>query len=317
MKPNDVVIFRKFSKRDWDASLWNMNDAELTASYRSSGLSDTKIARIFASHAQQVANFSRLRDVLGTTVPVIDWTPPHLAADPQEVASNERLLRTAPLVIALGGDETFKYVAEFRQSGIILGLNSDPGPSKGKLLAGSVADFELQLDRFWKDELAVEPWVRLDTYLDNVLIGRASNQVFIGADDPEIMSRYVIELPDARREEQKSSGVLITTGAGSTGWYRSARNSIAFDFPRNEQAAEFYVREPQRNDDNSTFSLLSGRFLPGEKLLFHSLHARGGRVSIDCKTHRDEHGQSTFNEGRVAKICLSDSPLRVLTLTPA
>jgi NAD kinase len=47
----------------------------------------------------------------------------------------------------------------------------------------------------------------------------ALNDLFIGA-STHVSARYKIEF-DGRQENQSSSGIIVSTGAGSTGWYRS------------------------------------------------------------------------------------------------
>ena len=48
----------------------------------------------------------------------------------------------------------------------------------------------------------------------------ALNEIYIGHPTHQ-SARYSIQPPDGRRERQSSSGILVGTGTGSTGWCRS------------------------------------------------------------------------------------------------
>jgi hypothetical protein len=69
---------------------------------------------------------------------------------------------------------------------------------------------------------------------------------FVGERDRCVMSRPVLHFR-RHREEQKSSGLLVVTGAGSTGWYRSAAKGLAparDSFPQNSPSFCFLLTEP-------------------------------------------------------------------------
>ena len=316
MLPKSIGLLRRRSKVELDSLSGNFTDFELAQHYEQLGFTAAKIDRIFQSHTRQQAAFAKLCSLLGREIKHIPWLLPEEADDDFETAHEaDWLLRNCPLVIALGGDETFKFAAQFRTDGLILGLNPDPGPSKGKLLSGTVDDFERNIEQFWRDELRVVERIRLGAELNGIDIGLASDQIFLGKGDREAMSRYIIQTPDGRSEEQKSSGLLVATGSGSTGWYRSERGSSRFDFPRELNEARFYVTAPIRNDDDSTFELTEGSILPGESLVVRSLCHPTGRISLDGYPHRDDEDRETFGEGAEARIFISDSPLRVLSLS--
>lgn len=111
-------------------------------------------------------------------------------------------------------------------------MNSDPVLSHGKLLWGSVQQFAKVIDRFRAKDYLIQPWMRLELSLDGRNVGRASNQISLSAANPNKMSRHMLHAPGGRTSHQKGSGLLIATGAGSTGWYRSERGGNKCDFAR-------------------------------------------------------------------------------------
>jgi hypothetical protein len=116
-----------------------------------------------------------------------------------------------------------------------------------------------------------------------------------------------------RTERQSSSGVLISTGAGSTGWLSSARHMAAavsrlllkdkapplpplrltWDDPR----LVFVVREPFLSR-TSDVRLAAGLLEEGEELRFESLMPDGGVIFSDGV----EADAVAFNAGAVATV---------------
>jgi hypothetical protein len=73
----------------------------------------------------------------------------------------------------------------------------------------------------------------------------ALNEIFAGHRSHQ-SARYLLRL-DGREERQSSSGVLVTTGTGATGWARSVNGERRrpLELPRpGDPALAFFVREP-------------------------------------------------------------------------
>ncbi len=315
-----IAIYGKKSKAQIDMEQWKLHDHELEDVYRREGIPQEKIDRILDSHRVQARSLKLLRELLPDAF-LVQWSPTMLEPDNFEEWSDALgVAREAEILISLGGDNNFQYASGYREDGLLLGLNSDPGPngSHGKLLWGTVENFAPYAERLLKGDYIVQPWVRLDLDLNGRFAGRASNQISLGASHPRFMSRHVLETPDGRRVEQTGSGLLVATGAGSTGWYRSERGTTRFDFPRDAQEAHWFIRAAQREDDDSVCELAEGVLYPGEKLIVRSLNARGGYASTDDECFPDDvqlaqdRDVLNFNRGAVATIRISEHPLRVI-----
>ena len=82
-----------------------------------------------------------------------------------------------------------------------------------------------------------------------VKTGPCISEISIRNAFPDAMSRYVLSVEGEPPEEQKSSGLLIATGAGSTGWFRNClppaiQRSSHATFGREEEVYRIVAREP-------------------------------------------------------------------------
>jgi hypothetical protein len=94
-------------------------------------------------------------------------------------------------------------------------------------------------------QLACEERTMVEAFVDDGQRLCALNEVFVGPATHQT-ARYAIALRDGRSERQASSGVIVSTGIGATGWCRSAwlerRSSIELPAPTDAQLA-WFVRE--------------------------------------------------------------------------
>jgi NAD+ kinase len=278
MSNQPVVLFRKLSKLEWDARRYNEPPEAMPALYASQGID---VRAILDSHARQQETFDRIVMLLqkhyGLTPPVVDsWS--FIKGD--HVAFS--LLRNADLVIASVGDELATSVARVLGTNRLLPINADPLTSEGALLWPSVELFEKYIGSIL-DGLPYCFWPRIRAVLDGQHIGDAIGDVYVGAKERLHISCYSIRTPAGTIENQKSSGVIITTGAGSTGWYRSCYwDEYNSDFVPADKGATFVVTEPYRGKLTSSYNLTRGFIRPGEELRIRSLMP-DGLIVIDNK----------------------------------
>jgi NAD kinase len=273
-----IVLFRKLSKLEWDARRYNEPLEAMPALYKAQGLD---VAAIVESHYRQIATFERITALLkqhhNLTPPIVDsWS--FIGGDPVAIS----LLKQAELVIASVGDELATSVARVLENSRLIPINADPLTSEGALLWPSVDVFEKHIGEVLTG-LPHSYWPRIRVQFNGQLIGDAIGDVFVGAKERLHVSHYSIQSTGDKLERQNSSGVVVTTGAGSTGWYRSAY----WDTLRSEAFLpttniSFVVSEPYRGK-LSSYSLIEGELQNGESLLLRSLMP-DGIIVLDNRT---------------------------------
>lgn len=149
--------------------------------------------------------------------------------------------RRYDLVISLGGDGTFFATARYLRDTPILGINSDPANSLGLWACADRSSFREPLERALAGRLR-------PTRIHRMLISingkptreQAFNDVLLAHKNPAAMTRYRLSV-GAVVEDQKSSGMWISTAAGSTAGIRSAGGRR---MPIESRMLQYLVREP-------------------------------------------------------------------------
>jgi len=129
------------------------------------------------------------------------------------------LFGEADLVMTVGPDGLVVNVAKYLQAQPVFALNPDPGSIDGLLLPFSVERFGDAFQRTLQGEQPLRSVTMAQARLNDGQSLLAFNDLFIGARS-HVSARYEIAQGE-RRETQSSSGIIISTGAGSTGWLQS------------------------------------------------------------------------------------------------
>lgn len=213
---------------------------------------------------------------------------------------NKSNLNGIDLVITIGGDGTFLKAAHLVDETFILGINPHPETSEGFLT--SITKYEIDkikdiLDGKFK---VIEKQRAKITRNGEVLDELALNEVYVGAKLNFHSSRYILKFK-GKQEEHRSAGVIISTGTGSTAWYRSVGGE---PFHHGEKKLKFLIREPYHGKIYCP-SILNGEINEGEKIVIESRRDSGGVVAIG-NTYYD------FNKGDIVEISLSEKPLNVI-----
>ncbi len=173
------------------------------------------IARFQANHAAHGATLRVVEEVL-----VKNGIPYH-----KHVRGPHVDYAPYDLVITVGGDGTVLGAARAvtgRQ--VILGVNSDPSWSVGKFCYANAGTFEPFLKAFLSGQARICRLYKLKVCLnDSKTVRRMEclNDILICHANPAAMSRYMIAV-GREKEEQRDSGIWISTAAGSTGAIASA-----------------------------------------------------------------------------------------------
>ncbi len=147
------------------------------------------------------------------------------------------------LVITLGGDGTFLSAAHFIKKEMILGVNIAPEKSEGYLTSINLKDFEEKLKRIFIGKFKIREYTREKVKLFKkdrcVQTENALNETYFGNKNPHHPSNYEVIYKD-KKEFQRSSGVLVSTGTGSTAWYKAMSG---WKFRKTKKQLKFKIRE--------------------------------------------------------------------------
>nr|MBA2364784.1 sugar kinase [Chloroflexia bacterium] len=129
------------------------------------------------------------------------------------------------LVVTLGQDGLVVNVAKYLSSQPILAFNPDPGRIDGVLLPFRVGDAPLVVREVLQGKGQIRDITMAQAELSDGQTLYAVNDLFIGHRTHQ-SARYRIT-HNRRSENHSSSGIIVSTGAGSTGWLSSVLNGAA------------------------------------------------------------------------------------------
>lgn len=146
------------------------------------------------------------------------------------------------LVLAVGGDGTVLDLSHKVHDQPLLAVNSDPGLSVGYFCAGTAEEFPELLRKTVESTWEPTRLCRFGVVLDGRRVGSpVLNDVLVCHENPAAVSRYVLRVGEAEDEAQKSSGIWVSTAAGSTAAIRSAGGYV---LPLDSRKIQYLVREP-------------------------------------------------------------------------
>jgi len=212
------------------------------------------------------------------------------------------------LIVTLGQDGLVANTAKYVVGQPILAVNPDAERFDGILLPFQPADLRPHLDLALAGKARIRSITLAEARLKDGQRLLAFNDLFIGAAS-HVSARYRIRHGD-RREDHSSSGIIVSTGAGSTGWLSSVFNQTAGILAflgsapvapiRIEWEVEqllFVVREPFISR-HSQATIVAGAILPREPLALESQMPTGGVIFSDGV----EADRLDFNSGAIANI---------------
>lgn len=197
------------------------------------------------------------------------------------------------VVVVIGQDGLVANTLKYLDGQPLLAINPDPPRWDGVLLPFVAKDVskiitEVLTDRRKHREVTM---ARVQTSDGQVL--RAVNDVFIGIRS-HVSARYEIH-HEGRSERHSSSGVIVSTGLGSTGWLRSvltgamgvsgradkeAQQLRDHGFPASDPRLMFSVREPFPSKWSQA-EMVFGQVQADEPLRIRSLMPENGVIFSD------------------------------------
>ncbi len=197
-------------------------------------------------------------------------------------------------VVTVGQDGLVANTAKYVHPQPILAVNPDPDRFDGILLPFTAATAPAALRRLLAGEAPLREVSMAEAVLTDGQRLLGFNDLFIGP-DAHASARYRIAHA-GREEEQSSSGVIVSTGVGSSGWLQSVYAGAAGvvealggrvvpprdggRFPWDQARLVFAVREPFPSRTSST-GLVYGIITPEAPLELESRMSAHGVIFSD------------------------------------
>ena len=128
-------------------------------------------------------------------------------------------------IVTLGQDGLVANTLKYLSGQPVVGVNPDPGRWDGRLLPFRVADLAKVVPEVMRGGRKRKTVTMAKATLTNGQVMYGVNDLFIGP-KTHCSARYLIRIGGAT-EAQSSSGVIISTGLGSTGWLKSLLTGAA------------------------------------------------------------------------------------------
>ncbi len=130
------------------------------------------------------------------------------------------------IVVAVGQDGLVANVAKYLAGQPVIGVDPEPGRNAGVLVRHTPAQGARLVDRVRQGHATIEQRAMVQATLDDGQTLVALNDLYLG-DPGHQSSRYILTIPERGSERQSSSGIIVGTGTGSTGWSSSIANDRA------------------------------------------------------------------------------------------
>ena len=216
------------------------------------------------------------------------------------------------VVVTLGQDGLVANAAKYVGGQPIIAVNPDPERFDGILLPFAPVDLHASLQRTLAGKMRLRSVTLAEAKLKDGQRLLAFNDLFIGA-ATHVSARYRIRYGD-KRENHSSSGIIVSTGAGSTGWLSSIFNETSgivsflggakvepLRMEWEESKLLFIVREPFVSR-HSQSTIVAGSILPHSPLALESHMPSGGVIFSDGV----EADHLDFNSGAIANIRIAE-----------
>lgn len=218
------------------------------------------------------------------------------------------LFEPEDIVVALGQDGLVANVAKYLHGQPVIGLNPDPSLYDGVLVRHPPEAIRDLLQAAVEPAAKFEERTMVRARLDDGQELVALNEIFIGHQSHQ-SARYRLTW-SGREERHSSSGVIVCTGTGASGWARSIERERA-QVPRLPAPAApglaFFVREAFPSRATGT-EITAGEIGSGEELVLTSENERGGVAFGDGI----EDDFLRFDFGRTLVLGVADRRLRLL-----
>ena len=212
------------------------------------------------------------------------------------------------VIVTVGQDGLVANTAKYVKQIPIVAVNPDQERFDGVLLPFNAENFLVAINRVIKNNYNSKLTSFAEAKLNDGQRLLAFNDLFIGATS-HVSARYKITYNN-KTEEQSSSGIIVSTQAGSTGWLSSIfnmsfgiRKFVEKDNSKKKQAKlkdnqlMFVVREPFASK-RTQVEIAAGIITEQSKLVIQSFMPNNGLIFSDGI----ETDFLKFNSGAIATI---------------
>lgn len=220
------------------------------------------------------------------------------------------------IIIAIGQDGLVANTLKYLKNQPLIGVNPDPKSYDGVLLPFSTKDIHAVLSDLLNKKIRTKEITMAEVSLNDGQSLLAVNDLFIGQ-KTHMSARYTLEY-DSRKEQQSSSGIIISTGLGSTGWLKSILQGAskiagvcsgrnvelhqAEQFKWNSDFLYYTVREPYPSSSTQA-DMVFGKINKGTSFKIRSMMPENGVIFSDGI----ESDYLEFNSGIEASVSVSDN----------
>ncbi|MFO0760378.1 MAG: hypothetical protein U0359_28105 [Byssovorax sp.] len=218
------------------------------------------------------------------------------------------LFEPEDVVVAVGQDGLVANVAKYLDGQVVIGINPSPSLYEGALVKSPPSAIAKLLHHGAEGEGWVEELTMVEARMSDGQTLVALNEIFVGHRSHQ-SAHYTLSVGD-RHERHSSSGMIVATGTGSTGWARSVVRSRATDLrmPKpTDRALAFFVREAWPSVTTGT-DLTEGLLSRGDCLTVTSEMNEGGVAFGDGM----EDDRLDFHWGQELTLKVAERSLHLL-----
>ena len=217
------------------------------------------------------------------------------------------LFAQGDIVIAIGQDGLVANLAKYLNGQPVIGITPDAEQTEGVLTPITVDALPKLVLLAAAQEADIEHRTMVEARLSDGQRLAALNELFVGHRSHQ-SARYMVNF-DNREEYQSSSGMIVSTGTGLTGWARSIMTTThrQVAFAPDDSRAVYFAREPWPSKISGC-ELVFGEITRSIEISLTSRMNEGGVVFADGI----EQDFMRFDWGNTVNTGLSEKTLNLV-----